>query len=343
MAASRVSPAAKVPSTTGRAASSLVRGPRPGLDANALEWLAHVLACKSFAQAGRELGLTRAAVSRRVAQIEQQLGEPLFARSTRALGLTEAGRRLAVRAGAVKDAAEQARRALRGRRVATGGLAGTLRITAMPSLGPVIAPVLAQFQARHPGVKLELLVTHRRVDLVRDDVDLAFRVTRQVPPDWVAHPMMDFVVHAYARARRGIPLASPAALEREGVLLFGAPIDALPMRWQHATRGDVIVQVRPTCCADDFGTLMALARAGNGIVFAPDYCVAEALARGELVDALPGWCFQPAEGNSVVALTLPYDETPHSALELLRMMRGSRLGGEPAARGRARPDARSSA
>jgi len=298
---------------------SLARVPARLPDANALELLARVIAAGSFAQAARELGLTRAAVSRRVAQIEAALGRPLFARTTRALGLTEAGRRLATRARAVMDAAEQARRALRG---SSRGLSGTLRITAVPSLGAaVLAPLFARFQAEHPALRLELLLTHRRVDLLREDVDVAFRVARRVPQDWVAQQVLRFTVHAYARPRPGVPLGSPAALEQASVLLFGAPVESFATRWRHAGAEEVAVEVRPTCCADDFATLLAMARAGEGIVFAPDYCMADELARGALVDALPGWQFVLDEGDTVQALTLPAAQTPHSARALVRFVR----------------------
>jgi DNA-binding transcriptional LysR family regulator len=121
-------------------------------DANTLELFARIAAAGSFAQAARDLGLTRAAVSRRVAVVEAQLGTPLFARTTRALGLTEAGRRLAGRARAVLDAAEAARRGLRARDSRGGGLAGTLRVTLVPSFGQaVLGPLLAHFQALHPS------------------------------------------------------------------------------------------------------------------------------------------------------------------------------------------------
>jgi DNA-binding transcriptional LysR family regulator len=128
-------------------------------------------------------------------------------------------------------------------------------------------------------------------------------------------------VHAYARPRAGIPLDSPAALEQASVLLFGAPVESLAMHWRRADVDDVAVEVRPTCCADDFATLLAMARAGEGIVFAPDYCMADELARGGLVDALPGWQFMLNEGDVVQALTLPAAQTPHSARALVRFVR----------------------
>jgi DNA-binding transcriptional LysR family regulator len=88
--------------------TSARRAPRHP-DASALELFARIVLAGSFAQAARELDVTRAAISRRVAAIEAEAGVPLFTRSTRALGLTEAGRRLSQRARAVLDAA--ARRA----------------------------------------------------------------------------------------------------------------------------------------------------------------------------------------------------------------------------------------
>jgi molybdenum-dependent DNA-binding transcriptional regulator ModE len=119
------------------------------LDANALELFARVAAAGSFAEAARRLGQTRAAVSRRIAAIEALAGQPLMARTTRSLGLTEAGRRLAQRARAVQEAADAARGALRASRA---GLAGRLRVTAAPSFGrAVLAPLLARFRERHPG------------------------------------------------------------------------------------------------------------------------------------------------------------------------------------------------
>jgi DNA-binding transcriptional LysR family regulator len=103
------------------------------LDANALELFARVVQAGSFAAAARRLGQTRAAVSRRIAAIEAQIGQPLLVRSTRSLALTEAGRRLAQRARAVLDAADAARGALR---ASKAGLAGRLRITAPSQFGP---------------------------------------------------------------------------------------------------------------------------------------------------------------------------------------------------------------
>jgi DNA-binding transcriptional LysR family regulator len=287
-------------------------------DANALELFARIAAAGSFAQAARELGLTRAAISRRVAAMEAQLGAPLFARTTRALGLTETGRRLAVRARAVLDAAQAARRGLRAR---GSGLAGTLRVTAVPSFGQtLLGPLLASFQARHPELRIELRFTHRRVDLLREDIDVAFRLTNRPPEDCVATPVLPFIVHAYAAHGVQPPLAGPADLAGQRCLLFGAPTDELTMHWRHDGSGrSQAVTVQPAMVGDDLGTLQAVAAAGGGIVFLPDYCVRGAQA--PLADVLPGWRLPVAEGDMLQALTLPLAVAPESARALVHHVR----------------------
>lgn len=299
------------------------RSARLALDANALELFARVVAAGSFAEAARRLGLTRAAVSRRIAAIEAQAGVTLIARTTRSLGLTECGRRLAASARGVLEAADAARR---GVRVDRGALDGLLRITAVPSFGrAVLIPILARFQARHPGVRVELLFTDRRVDLLREGVDVAFRITRKPPEDWLAQPVMPLRVGAYARA--DAPLRHPTALVHERCLLLAPAADAVPLRWRHDTRGETAeAQVLPIACSDDMDTLIALARAGGGTVFAPDYCVAADLREGRLIDMLPGWRLPVAEGDTVQALTLPLATAGRTARELVRFVREACAG-----------------
>lgn len=303
--------------------SKLFHRTPPQPDANALELVARIVAAGSFAQAARELGLTRAAISRRVAFIEAQLGSPLFARSTRALGLTEQGRVLAHRARAVLDAAESARRSLRARGNDAGALSGTLRVTSVPSFGQcLLAPLLARFQALHPALRIELRMSNRRVDLVREDIDVAFRITDRPPPDSVAQVLMSFKVRAYAAPVAGIPLSAPADLAHNRCLVFSPPTDEVQLVWhQEATGRKESVTVEPAMVGDDAGTLQAAARAGGGVLFAADFSVEDDLARGLLVPALPGWHLPVSVGSSVQALTLPVADAPESARALVRFVR----------------------
>ncbi|MBI5720185.1 MAG: LysR family transcriptional regulator [Burkholderiales bacterium] len=318
--------------STRRARTTLEVSPVVLPDAGALEFFARVAASGSFAAAARQLGLTRAAISRRVAHVERQAGVALFLRSTRSLGLTEAGRRLQGRARAVLEAAEVARRDLRSRGAAAGAggadapLAGTLRLTSVPLFGQtVLAPLLAAFQARHPALRIEMRFTARRIDLLREDVDLAFRLTERPPEDCVAQAVLSYVVRAYAAPRPGLPLAGPAALAGQRCLLLGPPTtEEATLHWR-AEAGDAraTLTIQPAMLADDLGSLQAVARAGGGIVFAPDFCAADDLARGALVDALPGWRLPVPEGEAVMAITLPWTVAPASARALVAFVRES--------------------
>jgi DNA-binding transcriptional LysR family regulator len=318
---------------TTKSRSVLDRPASPQLDANALELFARIAAAGSFAQAARELRLTRAAVSRRVAHIEAQLGTPLFARTTRALGLTEAGRRLATRARAVLEAAESARQSLRAKGGGAEGLGGSLRITSAPSFAQlVLGPLLAAFQARHPSLRIELRLTNRRVDLLREDIDVAFRLTARPPADCVATPVLRFVVRAYAAPLPGLPLSQPADLAHNRCLIFGPPVEHITLRWLRDGGGDgtpQAVTLDPAMVGDDLGTLQAAARAGAGILFAPDFCARDDLARGTLVPALPGWQLPLAEGNQVLALTLPLALAPESARAFVHFVRDALASKHP--------------
>ncbi len=297
-----------------------LRRTRPATpDAGALEFFARVAAAESFAAAARELGQTRAAVSRRVALLEAQLGTPLFARHTRAVGLTEAGRRLLARARFVLEAAEAARRTLRSR---SSGLAGTLRVTTVPVFGQaVLGPLLAAFQARHPELQVELRFTARRVDLLREDIDLAFRITDRPPEDCIAQPVLRFAVGAFVAPGFRPTLRRPEDLARARCLVFGAAADPQTLHWQHDATGErASVELRPAMSADDLGTLHAAARAGGGVVFTPDFAVRDDLARGTLVRALPGWRLPIPEGDTVQALTLPLAVAPEAARALVRFV-----------------------
>ena len=292
------------------------------LDANALELFARVVQAGSFAAAARKLGQTRAAVSRRIASIEAQIGQPLMVRSTRALALTEAGRRLAQRARAVMDAADAARGALR---ASKAGLAGRLRITAPSQFGPhVLLPLVAEFSAAHPDLRFELLFTDRRIDLMREGIDVAFRLTRRPPEDFVVQPLLPVRIGAYARPGLLPPLDSPSQLAGAPLLVLGAAQDDLvSLRWmqRNEASASVNVEAQAHVFSDDLGSLVGLAIAGCGVVLAPDYSVRHLLSSGQLVDLLPNWQLPIPEGDTIQTLTLPLPMAPESARAFVRFVK----------------------
>ena len=302
------------------------------LDANALELFARIAQAGSFAQAGRELGLTRAAISRRIAAIESAVGLTLFARSTRSLGLTEAGRRLHTRARAVREAAEGARLALRHTR---DQLDGTIRISATAGFGRhVLAPLLARFQALHPAVRYELFFTDRRVDLLREGLDIAFRVTSKPPEAWVAQAVMKFEVRAYGNDQQSVG-QRPQDLATAPALLLGQSEEPFASQWQHNDGRREDVSLQASAWGSDLDGLIALARHGAGIVIAPDFCVEPIPALRDiggkldsptplLRNVLPGWRLLVGL-DTVQALTLPLPAGSETARALVRFVRDAML------------------
>jgi DNA-binding transcriptional LysR family regulator len=195
-------------------------------------------------------------------------------------------------------------------------------VTTVPVFGQtVLGPLLAAFQARHPALQIELRFTARRIDLLREDIDLAFRITDRPPEDCIAQPVLRFAVGAYATPGLKPKLRRPEDLARARCLVFGAAAEAQTLHWMHDTSGErASVEVRPCMSADDLGTLQAAARAGAGIVFTPDFAVRDELARGTLVEVLPGWRLPIPEGDTVQALTLPLAVAPEAARALVRFV-----------------------
>ena len=159
----------------------------------------------SFISAARALRLPKTTVSRKVQDLETRLGAQLLHRTTRKLGLTEAGNvyfEHCQRIARELDEAESAVGQLQ------GGPRGWLRITAPYSLGITwIAPLLGEFHARHPEVRVEMVLTNEPLDLIDKEIDVALRVGNLPDSNLVARRLAVFRTQVYA---------SPSYLERHG-------------------------------------------------------------------------------------------------------------------------------
>lgn len=127
----------------------------------------------SFSRAGRELGYAQPSVSRMISALEDRLGVKLLVRTTRQVVPTDAGAELMVRARQLLADVEDVENAVRG----VDGLSGSLRIATPVTFGArQIVPALGPFLAAHPGLRVELLMADRRVDLLDEGVDVAIRL-----------------------------------------------------------------------------------------------------------------------------------------------------------------------
>ena len=139
----------------------------------AMAQFVRVVEAGSFSAAARVLGQGQPAISKAVAQLEARLGVRLLNRTTRALTLTDAGRAFYDRARTALDAAEEAEAAARG---ADAALSGRLRVCAPVTLARLhIVPSLPAFLAEHPALDIDLILDDRRIDLIEEGIDVAFR------------------------------------------------------------------------------------------------------------------------------------------------------------------------
>lgn len=167
----------------------------------------HVMREGSLSGAARALGTTQPTIGRRLEALEAALGCTLFIRTPTGLQATDAARRLAAPAEAMAAQAGALRRA------ASAGqddISGTVRLTASETIGgEVLPPILAELQAAHPAIRIELALTNRNEDLLQREADIAVRMVRPSQEALVARRLGALAIGLYAHRhyveRRGLP------------------------------------------------------------------------------------------------------------------------------------------
>ncbi|WP_444845766.1 LysR substrate-binding domain-containing protein [Duganella caerulea] len=259
----------------------------------AMEIFIEVARQRSFSEAGRRLGLTRAMVSKHILQLEDKLQARLLHRSTREVSLTDAGQAYLAPCIATVEQSQEAARALSQATQAGAELAGPLRIQAPSSFGSEwLADAVARFSVPHPQLAPMLYVDDALLDPIEHGFDLTVRVGGI--PD----------VHALAMRQlapcRGVLCASPAYLARHGVpqspqdlhqhrcLHFSHLTDGT--QW-HFTRGAErqTVRVQAAFTANNGVVLQRAAQRGLGIVYNTTFLAWRALIEGTLVPVLTDW------------------------------------------------------
>ncbi|PJK09190.1 LysR family transcriptional regulator [Lysobacteraceae bacterium NML08-0793] len=267
-------------------------------DLNDLAYFAHVAEHGGFAAAERITGIPKSKLSRRVAELEQQLGVRLIQRSTRRFAITDVGQAMLQHARAMLAEAESAR-ALANEQASIPR--GTVRLSCPPALLQyAVADMLAQFLNAWPQVRVQVHSTNRNVDVWHDGVDVALRVRtggEALKQDEVVRPLALSPHLLVANPRlftAAPPPTEPDALTRlPAVSLGNSPEETLwHLHGADGARATVIPDTR--LVADDMGTLLCAVQAGVGCAILPRLMVHALLAHGELIELLPGW--QPTHG-----------------------------------------------
>ena len=232
--------------------------------------------------AARRLGLPKSIVSRRLTRLEAELGAQLLTRNTRGAALTEAGatfREHAARAVAEIDAARESVSP-------TGELRGLLRIAVPMSLGLThLAPMLAQFAARHPLLQLHVAYGDRFVDLIGEGFDLAVRIGYLQDSALVARRVGGVRATLVASPEYVRAHGAPKSLED----LQGHPAIMQGTESWRFRAGEKIVVIHPQgrFKADAGFALVAAVLAGLGVIVLPEFLAGDHLASGKLVQLLP--------------------------------------------------------
>lgn len=261
-------------------------------DLNDLQFFANVVEHGGYAAAERALGIPKSRLSRRVAQLEADLGVRLLQRSTRKFAVTEVGQSVYRHAQSMLSEAQAAREAVDRVSAEPRGL---VKISAPIALAEeMLGKLLPEFLAAYPQVRVQLHVSNRRVDLITEGYDVAVRVRTKLDDDG------ELVLRRFGQINE-LLVASPAYLDRYGRPKLPQELathrtlsmseDEGRQRWTLHGPGNAVetVQIQPILMAHDFPLLMASARAGLGVALLPESVCANAVRAGELEVVVPEW------------------------------------------------------
>lgn len=249
-----------------------------------LEVFVTVCGTGSFTQAADHLSMTKSAVSQHVSALEQEIGVQLLHRSTRRLGITEAGEALLAESRALLT---QAQGLAERTRQKAAQLSGVLRLTSAEDAAGLVAPVIAEFLRLHPAMQVEWRPSDRLLDLAAEGLDLSLRATGPRDSSLRAAPLALFDVWC---------VASPGYLGRHGAPRQLAELAGhrwiaftpIPHPWTLRTRdGRQSVRLPRSVSTSSTAGGRALAIADAGVFAAPQFVLDADVAAGRLVRILP--------------------------------------------------------
>lgn len=238
----------------------------------------------SFSAAARELGLSPSVITKRITQLEDHIGAPLFHRSTRNIALTDAGARILPRCVRIVAELEETLNKAASRQ----GLEGHLRIKSPTTVGAqALGDIFAEFNALHPELTMELALVDRSVNPIEEGFDLAIAARSASYPNvvdvpLVAYPCVLCASPAYIQAH-GQPVHPRELADHDCLtsLLYG-------FVWTFQSgRGELAIEIRSKFSANEGRVLLTAARRGLGLAILPELIARDDLESGRLVEVLP--------------------------------------------------------
>lgn len=273
------------------------------------------IAAGSLSAAARQLEMSPAMATKHVDALESRLGVKLLHRTTRRLTLTEAGSAYLEACQRILPEIDEAEAAAASQRVEARGL---LRFNAPLAFGSrFLAPLLPAFSHRHPAVQVELGLTDSQVDMLEGGWDLLIRIGHLADSQMQARklgdcPMCVCAAPSYLE-QRGIP-RRVADLVQHNCLSYTLSSWAGGKHWAFGRDGSVRVPVSGDLLANNGDALAAAAVGGQGLIYQPLFIVADALARGELVELTLD---QPTCSLGGIHVLYPPDRRPPAKVRVM--------------------------
>lgn len=296
-----------------------------------LHWLSVLAQQGSYTAAAARLGVSKAAMSQRIAELERAAKVTLVQRTTRSVRLTEAGQRLVDDTRASFEQIEQSFAQVRDLAEQPGGL---VRVTAPVAFArQQLVPLLADFLKDYPDVRIELDMSDRLSALATEGFDLAIRHTAR-PPDthvaWALCATESVLVATRAYLRKHGEPKTPDDLQLHNCLHYPRaqetpawtfePVDA-----QNGER--ITVPVSGNLAANNSEALREAALMGSGIALMPDFSAQAVLRQGKLVRVLPNWRPVGAFAETIYAIRPYAPHVPRAVTALVAHLRQGLAGG----------------
>jgi len=263
-------------------------------DLNSLLVFAKVVEASSFSEAARRLKMPLSTVSRRIAELEDQLGVQLLERSTRRLRLTELGAEVLQHAARSAELSQAVESIVSNRLL---DVVGTLRLSAPPNISDaLLTPLVTAFQASYPNVRVQILVTDRIVDHIAEGVDLVFRLGALKDSSLIARRILSYrhqLVASPAYLKACEPPKRPRDLLNHRLLSFSHWRPDSSWIFVHkSSKQKETLTFEPFLSMNDYAGLATALLAGSGVGELSPVVQPELVRTGKLVEVMPDWRFR---------------------------------------------------
>jgi len=262
-------------------------------DLNAMALFVRVIEYKSFTETSKRLGIPISTISRKVSELEKDLGIRLIERSTRNLRLTETGQEYYQCCRRGLDEFETGALMINDKQAK---VSGTLRLSIPPNIADIlVTPIICDYQTAYPGASIKVLVTERYVDLIEDGVDIAIRVGQLENSSLIARRLLKY---------RHLLVASPQYIKKHGepkhpdelashrLLSFSGWREQII--WEFFKQQETYkTTIDSVLSMNEMAGLQYAAESHQGIANLPAIICAQALKQGKLIEVMPEWRFAP--------------------------------------------------